>query len=191
MRPVLETDRLVLREFTEADAALLFALDQDPEVVRHVGPYTLPSVEAYINHIRTRFLPLYALDPPRGVWAAAEKAAGRFVGWFHLKPGSDYRFAAECGYRPGDADLGYRLARACWGRGLATEGAAALVRLAAEDPHTRRVVACALAANRASVRVLEKVGLTRTGEVILPGVAGPSVTFARENPAAGAAAKSL
>jgi RimJ/RimL family protein N-acetyltransferase len=191
MRVVLETDRLVLREFTGADAGLLFALDSDPEVMRYVGPHTLPSVEAYADHIRTRFLPLYALDPPRGVWAAAEKAAGRFVGWFHLKPGADYRFAAECGYRPGDADLGYRLARAHWGRGLATEGAAALVRMALADVSTARIVACALAANRASVRVLEKVGLTRTGEVTLPGFGETALTFARVNPAAGPAAKSL
>src|SRR5438067_6098001 len=165
MRVAFETDRLLLREFTEDDAGELFALDSDPEVVRSVGPYTLPSVDAYREHIRKRFLPFYdGRVPPRGFWAAAEKPGGAFAGWFHLRPAADYRHAAECGFRPGDHDLGYRLARRFWGRGLATEGAAALVRSALADPTVTRVVACALAANRASVRVLEKVGLRQVGE---------------------------
>ena len=180
-RVLLETDRLVLRELTEADAEALFDLDQDPELMRYVGPYTLPTPEAYREHIRTRFLPFSGSDPPRGFWAAVERATGGFIGWFHLRPALDYRFAAEAGYRPGDADLGYRLARAAWGRGLATEGAAALVRLAAADPDTRRVVACALAANRASVRVLEKIGLRKIADATPPGFTEPAVTVAREN----------
>lgn len=74
--------------------------------------------------------------------------------------------------------------RSAWGRGLATEGAAALIRLAAADPDTRRVVACALAANRASIRVLEKVGLRGAAAVTLPGFPDPAVVMARETTSA-------
>src|SRR4051812_43803246 len=54
MASVLETARLVLRPFADAieDARLLFELDRDPEVMRHIGPYALPTVEAYREKIR-------------------------------------------------------------------------------------------------------------------------------------------
>ena len=50
---VLETDRLALRRFTEADAELLFELDSDPEVMRYIGPYALPDAEGYRDRIRS------------------------------------------------------------------------------------------------------------------------------------------
>ncbi len=59
MKIRLETPRLILREFTEADAAELFALDSDPEVMRYIGPYQLPDVEAYRSRIRTLNIPYY------------------------------------------------------------------------------------------------------------------------------------
>jgi RimJ/RimL family protein N-acetyltransferase len=179
MGTLLETDRLALRRFTEADAGLLFELDSDPEVMRYVGPYRLDSVEAYREKIRTRFLPAYARHPARGVFAAEDRATGTFVGWFALRPATEYLFAAEAGWtRDTDLELGYRLRRAAWGRGLATEGARALVRLALADPDVTCVVACALATNRSSVRVLEKCGLVRVREFPIPGFADPDVSFA-------------
>src|SRR5262249_12858439 len=120
----LQTTRLVLREFTEADAEALRELDGDPEVRRYVGG-EVPDVEAYRRMITQRFAAGYAEG--WGFWAAQEKASGEFLGWFHLRPAREYRYANEAGYRPGDIDLGYRLRRAAWGRGYATEGALALV----------------------------------------------------------------
>ena len=181
---VLETHRLVLRRFTDtdADAALLFGLDSDPEVMRYVGPYTLPSVEAYREHIRTRFLPLYA-HPQRGVFAAHLKPAGEFVGWFIFRPAPEYRFAAAAGWdRPSDVELGYRLRKAAWGRGLATEGSRALVALGDADPDVTGIVAAAVEANRGSVRVLGKCGLVRYGSFRLPEFADPVLQFARWRP---------
>jgi RimJ/RimL family protein N-acetyltransferase len=181
---LLETDRLTLRRFTDtdADAALLFELDSDPEVMRYVGPYTLPSVAAYREHIRNRFLPHYA-HPARGVFAAHERPGGAFVGWFIFRQATDYRFAAEAGWtRESDIELGYRLRRAAWGRGLATEGSRALVALADADPTVTAVVAAALVPNRASTRVMEKCGLVRVREFRLPGYDDPDVMYARCKP---------
>ncbi len=78
----------------------------------------------------------------RGFWAAEE--AGRFVGWFHLRPARD----------TGETELGYRLRQDVWGRGLATEGSRALIDLAGE-----RVVARTMIANLRSRRVMEKLGM--------------------------------
>ena len=67
------------------------------------------------------FLPYYAKGPDFGFWVAEERATRQFVGWFHLRPALDYRFAREAGFVEGEFDTGYRLVRAAWGKGYATE----------------------------------------------------------------------
>jgi RimJ/RimL family protein N-acetyltransferase len=169
MTHVFRTERLVLRQFTELDAPLLLALDSDPEVMRYIGPYGLPDEAAYQERIRAYFVPYYARDPRYGFWAAEELATGTFVGWFHLRPALDYRFAREAGFVAGEYDIGYRLVRVAWSKGYATEVSRELVRRAFMDPAVDAVVACALVGNIASCRVLEKSGLKRIGEFALPG----------------------
>jgi RimJ/RimL family protein N-acetyltransferase len=180
MSVLLETDRLVLRRFTEDDAPLLFDLDSDPEVMRYVGPYRLPSVEAYRDRIRDAWLPAYAARPDRGVFAAFLKDAGEFLGWFAYRPATAYRFAAEAGWtRDTDVELGYRLRRAHWNKGFATEGSLALVQLGLADPDVTGVVAAALLPNRASTRVMEKCGLAWVRQFAVPGFDDPLVVYAR------------
>jgi RimJ/RimL family protein N-acetyltransferase len=178
---VLETDRLRLRGFTDcdADAHLLFELDSDPEVMRFIGPFGLPTVEAYRERIRTVWLPYYTPHSARGFWAVVEKAADQFAGWVFLRPAVDYKFAAEAGWtRATDLELGYRFRRAAWGRGLATEAARLLMTRALADPAVTGVVAAALVPNRASTRVMEKLGLARVREFPVPGFNDPLVTYA-------------
>jgi RimJ/RimL family protein N-acetyltransferase len=177
---LLETERLVLRRFTDtdADAELLFELDSDPEVMRYIGPCGLPSAAAYRERIRTVWLPYYA-HPPRAFGAAFEKATGQFVGWFFLRSAPDYKFAKEAGWvRSSDLELGYRLRRTAWGRGLATEAATALVRTALANPEITAVVAAALVTNRASWRVMEKIGMTRVRDFTIAGFDDPLVMYA-------------
>lgn len=178
MTPVLETDRLVLRRFTEEDAPLLLALDSDTEVMRYIGPYGLPDLSAYRERIRTYFQPYYEVGPRYGFWPAEEKATGAFVGWFHLRPAPDYRFAREAGFRAGEYDIGYRLARSVWGKGYATEVSRALVERGFADPAVTAIVACVTIGNAASCRVLEKVGLHRVSEFLMPGFDMPAAKYA-------------
>jgi RimJ/RimL family protein N-acetyltransferase len=178
MHVFLETDRLVLRRFTEADAELLFELDSDPEVMRYAGR-RFETLEAYRHRLADRYLPYYARYPDRGAWAALEKPAREFIGWFILRPAMDYQFAKEAGWdRPSDVEVGYRLRRSAWGRGLATEGAKALVQLGLADPAVTCVVACALVTNVASCRVLEKAGLRPLREFPIPGYDAPDRVYA-------------
>lgn len=177
----LETERLRLRGFTdtEADARLLFELDSDPEVMRFIGPFRGPSVEAYRERIRTVWLPYYAPNTTRGFWAIHEKADDQFAGWCFLRPATDYKFATEAGWtRSSDLELGYRLRRASWGRGLATEAAGLIVSRALADPTVTCVVAAALVPNRGSTRVMEKVGMTRVREFPVPDFEEHLVTYA-------------
>jgi RimJ/RimL family protein N-acetyltransferase len=76
-------------------------------------------------------------------------------------------------------EVGYRYRRSAWGRGLATEAATPLVRIALADSATAAVVACALAGNAGSLRVLEKLGLERVGEVFSSETRETTVKLAR------------
>jgi RimJ/RimL family protein N-acetyltransferase len=82
-----------------------------------------------------------------------------FVGWFHLRPSV---FDASM------LELGYRLRREAWGRGLATEGGRALVRYAFEDLDERSVDACADPRNVASTNVMIKCGMQPVGTAMHP-----------------------
>jgi len=175
-----ETERLLLRPFTdsEADAERAFELDSDPEVMRYIGPHGVPSAAAYRERIRDVWLP-QCTGPTCGVFASFEKSTGAFVGWFFLRPAPVYRFAAEAGWdRPTDLELGYRTRRAVWDRGLATEAAGALVRAALAAPDVTAVVAAALVTNRGSWRVMEKVGMTHVRNFAIAGYADPLVMYA-------------
>ncbi len=151
MTVFLETDRLLLRQFTPDDTDALYELDGDPDVIRWTNldgrraPYAL-----YRDVLLPRNLAYHAQYPGYGYWVAIEKATGDWLGWFHFRPARD---------APDEIELGYRLHKSAWGRGYATEGALALVRKGFRELGTARVSATALAANRASIRVMEKAGL--------------------------------
>jgi RimJ/RimL family protein N-acetyltransferase len=177
---VHETSRLALRRFTatDADAELVFELDSDPDVMRFIGPNRVPDAAAYRERIRTVWLP-QDIHPYRGVFAIEDRVTGEFFGWVFLRPAKLYQFAVEAGWtRESDLELGYRLKRAAWGRGVATEASRALVGLAFEDPVVTAIVAAALKPNRASSRVMEKVGLSFVREFDIPGFSDPSVMYA-------------
>jgi RimJ/RimL family protein N-acetyltransferase len=148
----LETERLWLRQFTEADVDNLFDLDSDPEVMRFVNggaPTPRAAIEA---DILPSFLGYYERFAGYGFWAAIEKASGEFLGWFHFRPLE--------GAGPGEVELGYRLRKAAWGQGYGTEASRALIRKGFTELGVRRVVASTFADNLASRRVMEKAGLT-------------------------------
>jgi RimJ/RimL family protein N-acetyltransferase len=158
---VLETARMVLRRFTEVDARPLAALYGDPQVMRFITrePPTSAEVESSI-------LPAYLreyreLADGLGSFAAVEKATGQMAGRFSLKPANSYGLT-------GGTELGYRLFPASWGRGLATEGARALIGSAFEHLHLDRVVATTMADNTGSWGVLEKCGMRRVKTFYYP-----------------------
>jgi RimJ/RimL family protein N-acetyltransferase len=145
MDALLETDRLVLRRLTEADVDQLQALHNDPDVMRYLTGGEPVSREEIARDVRDRF----AVD---GYWAAIERETGEFLGWFALHPAKDHD--------PDQFELGYRLCKAAWGKGYATEGSRALIRKGFSEWGMRRVWAQTMAVNAASRRVMEKSGLT-------------------------------
>ena len=148
---LLRTDRLVLRRLRPDDADDLFALDDDPEVMRFINGGA-PADRTAIEQAIAR----QTYDGGLGRWAAHERAGGTFVGWFGLIRILDGPLHAG----PDVAELGYRLRRAVWGRGLATEGGDALLAYGFDRLGLRRIVAQTMTVNTASRRVMDKLGLT-------------------------------
>jgi len=152
MEVFLETQRLLLRRFSMADADNLVSLDADPDVMRFVNGGVPTSRDEIENEVLPAFLGYYERYEGYGFWAVIEKATGDFAGWFHFRPGQ----AAA----PGEVELGYRLRKPAWGRGYATEGSRALIRRGFTEFGVQVVTAEAMPANAASRRVMEKAGLT-------------------------------
>ena len=116
----LETERVLLRRFTEDDVDNLFELDSDPEVMRFLTG-GIPTPRAVIQQeVLPNFLRYYERFAGYGFWAAVDKASGDFLGWFHFRPPE--------GAGPGEVELGYRLRNSAWGNGYATEVSRALIR---------------------------------------------------------------
>ena len=152
MRVFLETERLLLRRFTESDVDNLHDLDGDPEVMRFINGGKPTPRDVIRNETLPRFLRAYERFEGFGVWATIERSTGKFVGWFEFYPWKDVS--------PEEVELGYRLRRFAWGKGYATEGSRALIRKGFIELGVRRVVAETMAVNAASRRVMEKAGLT-------------------------------
>jgi RimJ/RimL family protein N-acetyltransferase len=164
VRAVLETERMLLRCFTEADAGPLAAWYGDPRVMRFITLQPPSPAEVGFNILPGYLREYRELAGGLGSFAAIEKATGQMAGRFSLKPASSYGLT-------GGTELGYRLYPACWGRGLATEGVRALIALAFGRLHLDRVVATTMAGNTGSWRVLEKCGLRRVRTFYYPDAA--------------------
>jgi RimJ/RimL family protein N-acetyltransferase len=148
---ILETSRLILRQFTEDDVNNLFDLNNDPAVMRFLTGGRPTPREVIRDEIIPVHLAVYDQHERLGTWAADSVATGEFLGWFHFRPGP--------GSDISNIDLGYRLRRGAWNKGYATEGSRALIRMGFTDLAVDRVFAHTLAVNTASRRVMEKCGL--------------------------------
>jgi len=163
MTPTLETPRLRLRPLASSDEADLIALDSDPEVMRYVGsPAGVRSPAETAERARLRIREEQRGDyAPLGFWRIEGRDDRTFYGvgaLIRMPDGEDGPDGVER-----DAEVAYRLARSAWGRGIATEAAAALVAHALGPLALPRVVAVTYPENKASQRVLDKLGFERRG----------------------------
>lgn len=149
----LETERLILRRFTEDDADNLVELDSDPDVMRYITGGRATTREQIENDFLPAFLTYYERGDRYGFWAVIEKSSSDFIGWFHFRP-------PHGSTDPDVAELGYRLRQDAWGKGYATEGSKALIDKGFRELGVRRVTAYTFEKHQASQRVMEKAGLT-------------------------------
>lgn len=148
----MTSGRLMVRRFTLDDLDALARMQDDPEVMRHVGGVKdRATTEAML---RERILAYYDEHPGLGIWATHERSSGEFVG-MHLL--NHIRGEAH-------VQVGYVLRSEFWGRGYATEMCARVLRYGFGELGLPRIAAITDLPNVASQRVLLKAGLRRDGE---------------------------
>lgn len=147
----VETERLILRDWCDADRAVFASMNADPEVMRHF-PATQSAEEsnASVDRCRARIR-----DDGFGFWAAELKETGAFIGFIGIQKAPDYLPCAPA------IEIGWRLLPLVWGRDLATEGAKGALAYAFENLGANEVIAITTVGNAASRRVMEKIGMSR------------------------------
>jgi RimJ/RimL family protein N-acetyltransferase len=155
MNIILETQRLFLRRFTEADALLIRELNSQPGVLQYI-PEPIPASDKEAKEIIINIiLPQY--KNKLGRWAVHLKSNDEFIGWCGLKlvnkESDSYRI-----------DLGYRFMPSHWGKGYATEAAKSTLEYGHHHLLLEKIIAHAHIDNIASQKVLEKIGMQYAGE---------------------------
>ena len=154
----IETERLLLREWRDSDLEPFFALNADPEVMAHF-PAVLSREESdeTLTRIRNHFE-----KHGFGLWAVEatgkEGASAGFIGFVGLMVPTFEASFTPC------VEVGWRLARAHWNRGYATEGAEAALRVGFEGFDLSEIVSMTTSANVRSRRVMERLRMTHDPE---------------------------
>ncbi|MEO9594126.1 GNAT family N-acetyltransferase, partial [Rhodopirellula bahusiensis] len=153
-----ETERLVHRAFTVDDAELAFELNSNPDVLRYTGDSPLNSAAQ-----ARQFIADYPdfREFGYGRWACVLKETQTVVGFCGPKylPNLDV------------VDIGYHFLPDHWGRGIATEACTACLKFCLEVIGMRQIVAFVIPENIASIRVLEKSGMTYDCDFNYDGIA--------------------
>lgn len=153
--PVLRADRVLLRGWRPGDLEPFAALNADPRVMEHYpAPLTRAQSDAFV---RERIVPQFA-ERGFGLWAVEVPGVAPFIGYVGLL---EHTFEAR--FTP-CIEIGWRLAYSYWGHGYATEAARAAVGFGFADAGLEEIVSFTVPANRRSIAVMERLGMTQDGE---------------------------
>jgi len=146
--PIIETDRFTLRGFVPGDLDRLAEILGDPEVMRYMPgsrPWSREMAGKELGSIIEHWD-----RHPYGRWAVVDRRDGVMLGWCGLA------------YLPelDETEVAYLLDRSYWNRGYATEAALISLRFGFEEAGLERIIALAFPENAASIRVMEKIGMT-------------------------------
>jgi len=158
MIPTIMTSRLALRAFTSDDVGPLHTILNEDGILRHFPNPEPPDrgrvqkfIAAQLQHWEER---------EYGWWAVEPRERHELIGWSGLQylPDTD------------ETEVAFLLSGRCWGKGLATEGARVGLAFGFERFHFGQIVAVAHPENAASLRVLEKLGMSFTYEAVYFGM---------------------
>lgn len=143
---IAETDHLILRELQVSDAADCYKLNSNPEVIKYTGDDAFKDIEEAAD-----FLKNYNAYEKTGYgrWAVIEKSTGLFIGFCGLKLNEENVI-----------DIGFRFLQEYWGKGYATESSIASMKYGFQNFDMDEIIGRADTKNLASIRVLEKLGMT-------------------------------
>ena len=170
---LLSTPRLTIRPFVEGDEPAMAEVLGDAEVMRfsESGPLNAAAVSDWLQEQ----VKASSLSQDSGRWAICETTAARAIGYIGLT--QDEGRTAER-----EAELGFRLARRSWGRGYATEAAQAVVEAFFGAGRIDRLIGIVDPHNRASVRVLQKLGMSYARPITFEGYDYPDHLYVLDRP---------
>jgi ribosomal-protein-alanine N-acetyltransferase len=149
MNPIVNTKRLILRAFTEADVDPMHRILNGEGVLRYFPP-TDPPAHERVQRMISGLLKHWE-ERGYGLWAVQSQASGELIG--------------RCGLQflpdTGEVEVDFIFGREFWGQGFATEAARASLQYGFDELGLERVVGIAHVENKASQRVLEKLGMRR------------------------------
>lgn len=148
---MIETERLLLRQWRDSDVEPFAALNADQAAMRFM-PVTMTADEtrALVGRIRDHF------DAHGfGLWAVEAPGVSPFIGFVGLQ-----HVTFDAPFVPA-VEIGWRLLPAYWGNGYATEAATAVLRFGFEDLNLDQIVSFTVLANKPSWSVMERIGMTR------------------------------
>jgi RimJ/RimL family protein N-acetyltransferase len=164
---VLETERLILRRLTKADAPFMLELLNDPSYIRNVADRGVRTVADAENYLAAKMLPSYE-EHGFGFYLMELKDARTPIGTCGLAKRENVD----------DIDVGYGLLERYAGNGYATEAAAGVLHYARNVLKLTRIVGFTSTKNHNSQRVLNKLGLRYEKMTRLPGFEDDSMVFA-------------
>lgn len=148
---IIETERLWLRAWEDKDVAVFADINQDPKVCEFLpGPVSLNETVEWIGRINR-----HIRKHGYGLWAATLKDTGDVIGYVGLNVPSLKAHFTPC------VEIGWRLSSEQWGKGYATEAAREVLRQGFERLGLKEIVSFTVPANLRSIRVMEKIGMTR------------------------------
>ena len=154
---ILETERLLLREITEADAEFIYGLVNQPSFIKYIGNRNIHSIENAREFIETRYRQSYR-EHGFGLYAVQLKETGVPIG--------------ICGFVKRDplpdADIGFAFLPEYEKKGFAYESAVAVMKYGKEKLNLKRVLAITTQDNESSIKLLEKIGFVYESLIVMP-----------------------
>jgi RimJ/RimL family protein N-acetyltransferase len=151
---IIETERLILRTWKDEDAEAYYQINQDLNVIEFLrGPMTMTEVKKFIGAANQCFS-----DNQYTLWALEEKATHTFIGFVGLWAPQWESHFTPC------VEIGWRLGSQYWGKGYAVEAAKAVLNYGFNIIGLDEIVSFTASKNIRSIRVMEKIGMTRDYE---------------------------
>ena len=151
---MIETGRLLLRRWTDADRPVFHAQCSDPEVMRFLGPLqSREETDAGLDRQN-----LYLESHGFCFWAVERRADAALLGFCGLKPGAPDTPIAD------DVEIGWRFGRAYWGQGYAREAAQASLAWGWANTDAPRIAAITVLANTRSWGLMGRLGMARAAD---------------------------
>jgi RimJ/RimL family protein N-acetyltransferase len=168
---MIETKRLILRRWVDADRVPFHAACNDPNVMKFLGPLqSLAETDAAIDRLNT-----YLDDYGYTFWALERREDGAFLGFTGLKPGPSETPLF------GQVEIGWRLATEFQGQGYAHEAAAASIGWGWANLPDDEILAMTVSANAASWGLMERLGMVRRPELDFDHPALPADSSLRQH----------